>query len=146
MITNYLIDGPITQNEIAHFIEKIGGRTESGGHSIFLGQVRADEVNGLKVEAIEYSAYEAMVKVEADKIKESVLLEFDDANTVDIIHSTGIVKAGEISLLVFVSAGHRHHAIEACSKTVELIKEKLPVWKKEIFDDNSHLWKQNKTV
>ena len=146
MITNYLIDGPITQNEIAHFIEKIGGRTESGGHSIFLGQVRADEVNGLKVEAIEYSAYEAMVKVEADKIKESVLLEFDDANTVDIIHSTGIVKAGEISLLVFVSAGHRHHAIEACSKTVELIKEKLPVWKKEIYDDNSHLWKQNKTV
>ena len=146
MITNYLIDGPITQNEIAHFIEKIGGRTESGGHSIFLGQVRADKVNGLKVEAIEYSAYEAMVKVEADKIKESVLLEFDDANTVDIIHSTGIVKAGEISLLVFVSAGHRHHAIEACSKTVELIKEKLPVWKKEIFDDNSHLWKQNKTV
>jgi molybdopterin synthase catalytic subunit len=146
MITNYLIEGPITQNEIAHFIEKIGGRTESGGHSIFLGQVRADEVNGLKVKAIEYSAYESMVKVEADKIKESVLLEFDDANTVDIIHSTGIVKAGEISLLVFVSAGHRHHAIEACSKTVELIKEKLPVWKKEVFDDNSHLWKQNKTV
>lgn len=146
MITNYLIDGPITQNVIALFIEKIGGRTESGGHSVFLGQVRADEVNGLKVEAIEYSAYEAMVKVEADKIKESVLLEFDDANTVDIIHSTGIVKAGEISLLVFVSAGHRHHAIEACSKTVELIKEKFPVWKKEIFDDDSHLWKQNKTV
>lgn len=146
MITNYLIDRPITQNEIAHFIEKIGGRIESGGHSIFLGQVRADEVNGHKVEAIEYSAYEAMVKVEADKIKESVLLEFDDANTVDIIHSTGIVKAGEISLLVFVSAGHRHHAIEACSKTLELIKEKLPVWKKEVFDDNSHLWKQNKTV
>jgi molybdopterin synthase catalytic subunit len=146
MITNYLIEGPISQNEIAHFIEKIGGRTESGGHSIFLGQVRADEVNGLKVKAIEYSAYESMVKVEADKIKESVLLEFDDANTVDIIHSTGIVKAGEISLLVFVSAGHRHHAIEACSKTLELIKEKLPVWKKEVFDDNSHLWKQNKTV
>ena len=146
MVTNYLIDGPITQNVIAHLVEKIGGRTESGGHSIFLGQVRADEISGEKVEAIEYSAYEAMVKVEADKIKESVLSDFDDVNTVDIVHSTGIVKAGEISLLVFVSAGHRHQAIEACSKTVELIKEKLPVWKKEIFDDNSHVWKQNKTV
>ena len=146
MVTNYLIDGPITHNVIADLVEKISGRIESGAHSIFLGQVRADEISGKKVEAIEYSAYEAMVKVEADKIKESVLSDFDDVNTVDIVHSTGIVKAGEISLLVFVSAGHRHQAIEACSKTVELIKEKLPVWKKEVFDDNSHVWKQNKTV
>jgi len=146
MVTNYLIDGPITQNVIAHLVKMIGGRTESGGHSMFLGQVRADEINGKKVEAIEYSAYETMVKVEVEKIKETVFSEFFDVNTVDILHSTGIVKAGEISFLVFISAGHRHQAIEACSKTVELIKEKLPVWKKEVFDDNSHVWKQNKTV
>ena len=66
-----------------------------------------------------------MVKVEADKIKETVLTEFADARTIDIIHSTGVVKAGEISLFVIVSAGHRQHAIKACSKAVELIKEKF---------------------
>jgi len=44
-------------------------------------------------------------------------------------------------LLVAVSGGHRQQAMEACSKTVELIKERLPVWKKELFGDNSHLWK-----
>ena len=143
MVANYLINGPITQKVITHLMEKMGEKTDSGGHSVFLGQVRADEINGKKVKAIEYSAYEGMVKVEADKIKETILSEFGEAKSIEIIHSTGIVKAGEISLFVLVSAGHRHQAIHACSKTVELIKEKLPVWKKEIFDDDSQEWKQN---
>ena len=57
-------------------------------------------IEGKIVKAIEYSAYEGMVEAEADKIKKSVLEEFDDVRSIDIIHSTGIVKAGEISLLV----------------------------------------------
>jgi molybdopterin synthase catalytic subunit len=144
MVTNYLTSGPITHHLVTHSVKKMTGRTDTtGGHSIFLGQVRADEIAGRKVVAIDYSAYEGMVKIEADKIKETILAEFEDAEFIDIIHSTGVVKAGEISLLVIVSAGHRHQAIEACSKTVELIKEKLPVWKKEIFDDGSYKWNQN---
>jgi molybdopterin synthase catalytic subunit len=82
-----------------------------------------------------------MVHDEADNIIISVLKESDDVKSIDILHSTGIVKAGEISLLVAVSAGHRKQAMEACSKTVEMIKERLPVWKKEVYDDNSHTWK-----
>jgi len=139
---DYLTKGPITQKIISCFLGKMRNKTDSGGHSFFLGQVRADEIDGKKVRAIEYSAYEGMVLVEADKIKAIILSEFEDAKSIDFIHSTGIVKAGEFSLLVIVSAGHRYQAINACSKTVELIKEKLPVWKKEIFDDNSHEWKQ----
>jgi molybdopterin synthase catalytic subunit len=108
---------------------------------IFLGQVRADEIKGKKVKAIEYSAYKELVNAEAEKIKKTILSEFSEVKSISIIHSTGIVKAGEISLLVFVSAGHRHQAMQACSKTVELIKENLPVWKKEIFEDDSHIWK-----
>ena len=143
MSDNYLIDGHITSEIISSFIGKMAHKSDSGGHSIFLGQVRADEVNGKRVKAIEYSAYENMVKAEADKIKKSVLSEFDDVKSIFIIHSTGIVKTGEVSLAVMVSAGHRHQAMQACSKAVELIKERLPVWKKEIFEDNSHLWHEN---
>jgi molybdopterin synthase catalytic subunit len=146
METNYLIEGPITQKVISELLAKIVVRTDTGGHSVFIGQVRADEINGKKVKSIEYSAYEEMVRIEADKIKHAVLIGFTDAKSVDIIHSTGIVHTGEISLFVLVSAGHRKHAIEACRKTVELIKEKLPVWKKEIFEDNSHEWKQNVSI
>jgi molybdopterin synthase catalytic subunit len=138
---NYLTNGPVSQEIISGVIEKIHLLTDSGGHTIFLGQVRADEVTGKKVKAIEYSAYVELVKAEAEKIIKSITSEFSDVKSVDIIHSTGIVPAGQISLLVVVSAGHRQQAFEACTKAVELIKQHLPVWKKEIYDDDSHSWK-----
>jgi len=141
METNYLIAGPISPATISQLIEKMSAKTDCGGLSMFLGQVRADEVEGKKVKAIEYSAFVELVIVEAEKIIIEICYEFGDVKSIDIIHSTGVVRVGGISLLVCVSAGHRHQATQACSKTVELIKEKLPVWKKEIFEDDSHLWK-----
>ena len=141
MLHNYLTEGPVTIKLIASFLEKIGMETDSGGHSLFLGMVRADKINGKIVKAIEYTAYKRMLSAEAEAIKKSILEEFEDVRSIDIIHSTGVVAVGEISLFVLVSAGHREQAIRANSKTVELIKEKLPVWKKEIFNDDSHIWK-----
>jgi molybdopterin synthase catalytic subunit len=61
-----------------------------------------------------------------------------------IVHSLGTVMAGEISMFILVSASHRDHAVRACQKTVELIKERLPVWKKEILEDDSYKWQENK--
>jgi len=141
MKNKILINGPLNQIVIAQLFEKMRNRPDSGGHSVFFGQVREDKIYGKQVKAIEYSAYESMVEVEADKIIKSVSSQFMDVKSIDILHSTGIVRAGELSLFVLVSAGHRTQAMEACSKTVELIKEKLPVWKKEIFEDESHQWK-----
>jgi molybdopterin synthase catalytic subunit len=141
MQRNYLVTGPISGSLITALLDKMGGEKSCGGLSFFIGQVRADIINGKIVKAIEYSAYEGMVEAEADKIKEAILREFGDVRSIDIVHSTGIVTAGQISLLVAVSAGHRKQAIEACSKAVELIKERLPVWKKEVYEDNSHIWK-----
>ena len=141
METNYLTNGPVSQELITQLLDKISRKKDSGGHTVFLGQVRADEINGKTVKAIEYSAYAEMVNIEAENIKKAIFSEFSDVKSVDIIHSTGIVRAGEISLLVLVSAGHRLQAMQACSKAVELIKSNLPVWKKEIFNDDSHLWK-----
>ena len=141
MKTRYLTPGPVSQKQITACIEKRNLETDSGAHSIFLGQVRSDEIEGKKVKAIEYSAYTELVNAEAEKIINKILSEHGDVRSVDIIHSTGVVKTGEISLLVFVTAIHRHQAMEACSMAVELIKESLPVWKKEIFEDESHLWK-----
>jgi molybdopterin synthase catalytic subunit len=138
---NLLINGPVSGIIIASLLEEMGKKTLCGGHSLFLGQVRADEVEGKTVRAIDYTAYEGMVEAEATKIKTEILGEFNDVSSVEIFHSAGTVKAGEISLLILVSAGHRKQAIEACSKTVELVKERLPVWKKEVYEDNSHTWK-----
>lgn len=142
MQKNYLINGPVPGGKVLDILNAMNDYKDAGGLSFFLGQVRADTIEGKRVVAIDYSAYENMVKTEADKIIISLLEEFDDIKSIDIIHSTGTVKAGEISLLIAVSAGHRKQAIAACSKTVEMIKERLPVWKKELFEDNSHTWKQ----
>lgn len=141
MQNKYLVNGPISQSTTTMLLDRMGENTDTGGHTFFLGQVRSDRINGKIVKAIEYSAYEGMVEAEADKIKKAVLEEFDDVKSVDIYHSVGLVKAGEISLLVTVSAGHRRQAIDACSKAVELIKERLPVWKKEVYEDDSYTWK-----
>jgi len=144
MNENILISGPITPEIVSAGISRLGNNTGLGGHSLFLGQVRSDMKGLKKVKAIEYSAYKEMLNKEAGVIKETVLSEYNDVNSIYILHSTGIVRAGEISLLVLVSAGHRHQAIAACTKTVELIKEKLPVWKKEIFEDDTHEWVRDK--
>jgi molybdopterin synthase catalytic subunit len=128
---------------IASEIMRLGSRRDIGGHSIFLGQVREDPSDGRSVTAIEYSAYEGMVSAEVEKIKEMIRGEFSDVLEIVIIHSVGTVRAGEISLFVLVSAGHRDHSTRACRQVVELIKEKLPVWKREILDDNTHKWQKN---
>jgi molybdopterin synthase catalytic subunit len=142
-MNSYLTVGPVTPDQIAAAIRRLSERKDTGGHSIFLGQVRGDHSEGRRVIAIDYSAYEGMVSSEAEKIKEIVSGEFTDVMEIVILHSTGIVRAGEISMFILVSAGHRDHATRACRKVVELIKEKLPVWKKEILDDDSHKWQTN---
>lgn len=142
-MNKYLIEGPVTAGLIASEIENLGKRKDTGGHSIFLGQVRDDLSGSRRVKAIEYTAYEEMVFTEAERIKKGIFEEFSDVRDIIIIHGTGIVKTGEISMFVLVSAGHRDHATTACRKAVELIKEKLPLWKREIFEDNTHRWKDS---
>jgi molybdopterin synthase catalytic subunit len=139
----YLTEGPITPELIMAEISNLGKRKDTGGHSIFLGQVRDDLSDGKRVKAIEYSAYEEMVKDETEKIRRIIFSEFSDVLEIIILHAVGIVKAGEISMFVLVSAGHRDHAARACHQTVELVKNRLPVWKKEILEDNTHRWQEN---
>jgi len=79
-----------------------------------------------------------MVNIEAENIKKKILSEFPDVKSVDIIHSTGIVSAGEISLLVFISAGHRHQAIQAAARLSSSSKIIFRSGQKEIFEDDSH--------
>jgi molybdopterin synthase catalytic subunit len=143
MAKEILINGPVTASMISEAVERAGKFTDAGGHSVFIGQVRADNVTGKLVAAIEYSAYESMVKAEAEKIYKEILVAYNDVISIEIIHSAGIVKAGEISLFVIVSGGHRQQAIEACRQIVEMIKERFPVWKKELFEDKSADWKEN---
>lgn len=139
---NYLKEGPINDSDILEVLHDGDNDFSAGALSLFLGKVRADVSNGKTVTAIEYSAYPEMVKSEGDKIIESLRLAYPDVRDIVIRHSTGIVKAGEDSLLIKVTAGHRDQAIKACRDALEKIKESFPVWKKEQFNDTTSEWKQ----
>ena len=141
MSRTYLVDGPIQADLIGKYIGQLSSSKEVGAHSIFIGQVREDHVEGLRVIAIEYSAYEEMVTAEAENIIKLTSAAFADVHNIEIIHSTGVVRSGEISLFILVTAGHRDQAIRACRHVVEMIKLNYPVWKKEILDNGSHKWK-----
>ena len=138
-----LIQGPINQDLVSKVIAETNAGS-IGAQSIFLGQVRNDILDGKKVLEIDYSAYEEMVKLETDKIFAHIKSTYDDVQKIYIRHSVGKVKAGEHSLFVFVACGHRRQAFKAVEEIVDLIKEKLPVWKKEILDDGGHIWTENK--
>jgi len=140
--SKYLIDGPINLSLIGNEIS-IKSEANLGAHNLFLGQVRQDIIKSRQVISIDYTAYPEMVDVEADSIIAEVLTKYKDVNSIKILHSTGIVKAGENSLFVFVSSGHRKESFRAIELTVELIKKRLPVWKKEIFADGSYQWPSN---
>ncbi len=145
MSREYLVKGPVSPDLITKYLSLLSSDKEAGGHSVFIGQVREDPVENRKVKAIEYSAYNDMVASEAEKIRKTIFSAFSDVHNIEIIHSTGTVKVGEISLFVLVTAGHRDQAIRACRHIVEMIKIEYPVWKKEILDDESYQWKENKS-
>ncbi len=133
MKNRYLVGGPITPLLISELMTLGNDDNGAGAVSIFIGKVRDDEVNGNRIKALEYSAYSEMAEKEADGIVKTVKAAFSDVRKVLLVHSTGIVKAGEASLFIMVTSGHRDHSMRACRHTLEMVKEKLPVWKKEIF-------------
>ena len=140
--SSIFVNGPIAAQKIADDIQKHSSKVSIGAHSIFLGQVRADEFDNKKVTAIEYTAYEEMVMEKMAVIRESFFAKYA-LTCMHIYHSLGRVEVGEICLFVFTSSVHRRDAIDACNEMVETIKKELPIWGKEICEDNSSVWKQN---
>lgn len=142
-IKNVFREGPITPDAIAKSIAAHQSKTHIGAHEIFLGQVRADEIDDKVVGAIEYTAHTEMANQILHDIREETFSQFD-LSCMHIYHSLGVVEAGEICLFVFVSSAHRKECRAALAHLVEEIKAKAPIFGKELFTDHSHQWKVNK--
>lgn len=140
---NIFVQGAIQPSFIADSIQKHSIKTNIGGHSIFLGQVRADEIEGKKVNAIEYTTYEEMALEKMHVIREELFAKYA-LTCMHVYHSLGLVASGELCLFVFTSSAHRKAAIDACTECVERIKAELPIWGKELLEDATYTWKENK--
>ncbi len=101
----------------------------AGGTCIFLGTVRdrsdAGEVTGLTYEAWEEFGLERLERLGGE------LLGAWPIRKVAILHRTGDLGVGEVSVVVACSASHRAEAFEACRRGIERLKEDVPIWKKE---------------
>ena len=136
------IQGPISSEFIGESIAKHQSKTSIGAHNIFLGQVRADTIAGKTVKMIHYTSHEEMANETFHEIREAAFGKFD-LSCMHIYHSLGEVKAGEICMFIFVSATRRKEVFQAIEYLVNEIKEKVPIFGKEIFEDTSHQWKVN---
>lgn len=137
------VQGAISPELVTNTITKHQSKTVIGAHDIFLGQVRSDIIENKHVMGIEYSAHVTMAERVFEQIKSTACEKFD-LMEIDIIHSLGFVRSGEICLFVMLSTGHRDELYAALSYVVEEIKANVPIFGKEMFTDNSYIWKVNR--
>lgn len=111
-----------------------------GAIATFVGVVR-EECNpkGTPLDALDYSAYEAMAVASMEQIGGDVLGRFDIAR-VRIVHRLGRLCIGETSIAVVVSGAHRGPAFDACREVVERIKVETPIFKQEVWSSGERSW------
>lgn len=106
---------------------------ESGGIDVFIGTVR-NATKGKTVFKLDFEAYAPMAIKEMQKIADEALKKWD-LQKVLIHHRTGTLQVGEIPVVIAVSAPHRDAAFDACRYIIDTLKQTVPIWKKEFFED-----------
>lgn len=114
----------------------------TGATSIFVGTTR-DNFEGKKVVKLEYEAYEPMAVKEL-KLLCAEIREKWQVSRIVIEHRLGEVKVTEASVVIAISAPHRKESLEAVDFCIDRLKEKVPIWKKELYEDGGNVWKENK--
>ena len=119
-------------------IEKI--RSESVGAIVsFLGTVRNTSVN-LKVSGLEYSSYREMALRMMGEIAEEAVKKYGITDYA-IVHRLGRLNLKEDSVAVCVASPHRKEGFRACEYIIDSIKEKVPIWKKDIAEGGEEKWR-----
>jgi molybdopterin synthase catalytic subunit len=108
-----------------------------GGISLFIGTVR-NSTKDKVVFKLEFSAYEPMAVKEMKLIATSAIEKFK-VHKIAIHHAIGALGIGEVPVIIAVSSAHREAAFKACQYAIDTLKETVPIWKKEFFEDGE-IW------
>ena len=106
---------------------------QSGGIDVFIGTVR-DATKGKPVVRLEFESYVPMAMSEMSKLAEQAMAKWP-LHKVLLHHRTGVLQIGEVPVVIAVSAAHRAAAFDACRFLIDTLKQTVPIWKKEIFED-----------
>ena len=107
----------------------------SGGICVFMGAVR-EFTNNEAVVSLEFETYKTMALKEMEKIAAEAIEKWQ-LNKVVIRHAVGLKKVEEPVVVVGASSAHRDACFEACRFLIDTLKERVPIWKKEVFSNKS---------
>lgn len=133
MISISLTDSPLDTSAVIASVQT----ERSGAIDVFLGTVR-NQTKGKTVLRLEYEAYEAMALKEMQAICEEAQARWN-AHAITAHHRVGTLTPGEIAVVVAVSTPHRADAFAACQFVIDTLKVRVPIWKKEVFEDGE-IW------
>ena len=110
---------------------------------MFLGVTR-DNFNGRPVTQLSYECYDKMALKSMELICDEMIQKYE-LQAIAILHRVGLVPVKEASVIIVGVSAHRRAAIDAVSEGIDLLKERVPIWKKEFYDecDHSTAWKRN---
>ncbi len=109
----------------------------AGGVSIFVGNVR-DHDGGQAVGHLEYSEHPTAL-LRLREVAEEVAAEFD-VLSLAAVHRVGRLEIGDAAVIVAIATAHRAEAFEACRALIDRLKERVPIWKHQVFTDGSEEW------
>ena len=104
------------------------------GATVTLDGYAREWTKGKRTLYLVYEAYEPMAVTEMQRLGVEAHKQFEIAH-IGIVHRTGRVDIGETSVVIAVSAPHRHAAFQACEWAIKELKRTVPIWKKEIYAD-----------
>lgn len=124
----------ITQEKInvSKIISEVN-HPEAGGIDVFIGTTR-NTTSKKKVVRLEFESHVSMAKKELLKILDNAKAKWDIKRVV-VSHRIGVVAIGEEAVVIAVSCPHRKDAFEACRYIIDTLKQTVPIWKKEVFED-----------
>jgi molybdopterin synthase catalytic subunit len=108
---------------------------EDGAAVVFEGVVR-NQTRGRKTLFLDYEAYEEMALRQMEGLASEARKQFS-IRDVTLVHRLGRLQIGETSVLIVVASAHRAAAFEACRWLIDTLKRKVPIWKKEYFEDGA---------
>ncbi len=128
-----LIEGELSLGECYEYVQDDG----CGGLALFVGTVR-NNTKGKEVLKLQFSAYEPMAVKEMNLIALKAIDMFG-IHKIAIHHAVGNLGIGEVPVIIAVSSAHREAAFKACQFAIDTLKETVPIWKKEFFEDGE-IW------
>jgi molybdopterin synthase catalytic subunit len=134
-----LVDGPIPAGRVRAFVS---GHRELGGIVSFEGVTRAeiDPQHGA-LRHLHYEAYDSMATEQLRRLALEAR-EQRSAGRVAILHRLGVVPVGQVSVMIAVASGHRGESFDTCRWLIDRLKQDVPIWKKDVYEDGHEHWVQ----